>query len=193
MSRNGSPEPITTDLWTSLMKSLDSSRIRTTAYQPQCNNILSTVQQHTTHSPIAHHPQDQLRTADTTSWLDHLPLAMLNIRSTLWPDVGCSVAEMVCMIQAWPSQHSSHHSNGNYTTGRAVECSSCVPRGHDLRSIASIYVPKELEDCTHILARVDKIRPPLSSPYDDLFPATCHYVVKHKYCRKERPILYHTG
>ena len=83
IGRFGVPSMLSTDrgrqfesnLWDELMRLLGSKRIHTTAYHPSSNGLVERFHRQLKASLKAH--------ADPSRWVEHLPMALLGIRSAL--------------------------------------------------------------------------------------------------------------
>ncbi|XP_042871789.1 igE-binding protein-like [Penaeus japonicus] len=94
VSRFGAPDTITIDrgpqfesgLFNHLTRTLGSRRIRTTAYHPQANGMVERL--HRQLKALLIRPSG-------IGWVDQLPLALLNIRTSFKQDLECTTAELV--------------------------------------------------------------------------------------------------
>ena len=95
VSRFGVPSTVTTDcgwqfesaLWQHLMQTLGSTHIRTTAYHLTSNGLIEC---------FHHQLKALLRVCPNPShWVNALPLVLLDVRTALKEDLGCSSAELV--------------------------------------------------------------------------------------------------
>ncbi|BHF84402.1 hypothetical protein SprV_0902755300 [Sparganum proliferum] len=171
----GAPSTVTTDrgaqfesaLFQTLLNFIGCTRIRTTAYHPAANGMVERFHR-------------QLKTAlraveDPGNWSDNLPLALLGIRAALKSDLGCSAAELVFgTTLRLPGEMITPTSRGaDETPDNLVHrlrqfmrsLSPVPPRAPMTES----YVEKDLDNCTHVFVRCDRVRQPLESPYEGPF------------------------
>nr|VZI38648.1 unnamed protein product [Spirometra erinaceieuropaei] len=171
----GAPSTVTTDrgaqfessVFQTLPNFFGFTRIRTTAYHPAANAMVERFHR-------------QLKTAlraveDPGNWSDNLPLALLGIRAALKSDLGCSAAELVFgTILRLPGEMITPTSRGaDETPGNLVQrlrqfmrsLSPVPPR----TPMTESYVEKDLDSCTHVFVRCDRVRQPLESPYEGPF------------------------
>nr|VZI49174.1 unnamed protein product [Spirometra erinaceieuropaei] len=171
----GAPSTVTTDrgaqfesaLFQTLLNFLGCTRIRTTAYHPAANGMVERFNR-------------QLKTAlraveDPGDWSDNLPLALLGIRAALKSDLGCSTAELVFdstlrlpgeMIT--PTSRGADETPDNlvHRLRQFMRSLSPVP---PRTPMTESYVEKDLDKCTHVFVRCDRVRQPLESPYEGPF------------------------
>nr|VZI05896.1 unnamed protein product [Spirometra erinaceieuropaei] len=171
----GAPSTVTTDrgaqfesaLFQTLLNFLGCTRIRTTAYHPAANGMVERLHR-------------QLKTAlraveDPGNWSDNLPLALLGIRAALKSDLGCSAAELVFgttlrlpgeMIT--PTSRGADETPDNlvHRLRQFIRSLSPVP---PRTPMTESYVEKDLDKCTHVFVRCDRVRQPLESPYEGPF------------------------
>nr|VZI44033.1 unnamed protein product [Spirometra erinaceieuropaei] len=171
----GAPSTVTTDrgaqfesaLFQTLLNFLGCTRIRTTAYHSAANGMVERFHR-------------QLKTAlraveDPGNWSDNLPLALLGIRAALKSDLGCSAAELVFgTTLRLPGEMITPTSRGADETPDnlvhrlrqfMLSPSPVPPRAPMTES----YVEKDLDKCTHVFVRCDRVRQPLESPYEGPF------------------------
>ncbi|BHF60740.1 hypothetical protein SprV_0100370600 [Sparganum proliferum] len=137
------------------------------AYHPAANGMVE-------------HFHRQLKTAlcaveDPGNWSDNLPLALLGIRAALKSDLGCSAAELVFSTTLrLPGEMVTPTSRGaDETPDNLVHrlrqfmrsLSSVAPRNPMTKS----YVEQDLDNCTHVFVRCDRVRQPLEVPYEGPF------------------------
>ncbi|BHF75397.1 hypothetical protein SprV_0501849400 [Sparganum proliferum] len=171
----GAPSTVTTDrgaqfesaLFQTLLNFIGCTRIRTTAYHPAANGMVERFHR-------------QLKTAlraveDPGNWSDNLPLALLGIRAALKSDLGCSAAELVFgttlrlpgeMIT--PTSRGADETPDNlvHRLRQFMRSLSAVP---PRAPMTESYVEKDLDNCTHVFVRCDRVRQPLESPYEGPF------------------------
>ena len=172
----GTPLTVTTDrgaqfesqLFTSLLKFLGSTRIRTTSYHPCANGLVERFHRQLKAALYAQ--------ANPLNWLQNLPLVLLGIRSALKPDVGGSAAEVVygCGLRLpgeffAPTTGSTLVSPGDFVIRLRQFAQQLRPVPPRTSSSPRIFVPDALATCTHVFLRHDAIRKPLTTPYDGLY------------------------
>nr|VZI14759.1 unnamed protein product [Spirometra erinaceieuropaei] len=161
----GAPSTVTTDrvaqfesaLFQTLLNFLGCTRIRTTAYHPAANGMVERFHR-------------QLKTAlraveDPGNWSDNLPLVSRDIRAaelvfgTTLPLPG----EMIT-----PTSRGADETPDNllHRLRQFMRSLSPVP---PRASMTESYVEKDLDKCTHVLVRYDRVRQPLESPYEGPF------------------------
>ena len=78
----------TSDLWNNLNTLLGIKSLRTTAYHPQCNGMIERVHRVLKERLVA-------RGGPASDWMQHLPMVLLGIRSSIREDGDMSPAELV--------------------------------------------------------------------------------------------------
>nr|VZI03512.1 unnamed protein product [Spirometra erinaceieuropaei] len=113
--------------------------------------------------------------ADPGNWSDNLPLALLGIRAALKSDLGCSAAELVFgttlrlpgeMITPTSRGADETPDNLMHRLRQFMRSLSPVP---PRTPMTESYVEKDLDKCTHVFVRCDRVRQPLESPYEGPF------------------------
>ena len=152
-------------LFTSLLKFLGSTRIRTTSYHPCANGLVERFHRQLKAALYAQ--------ANPLNWLQNLPLVLLCIRSALKPDIGGSAAEAVygCGIRLpgeflAPTTGSTLASPGDLVIRLCQFAQQLRPVPPRTSSSLRVFVPDALATCTHVFLRYDAIRKPLTTPYD---------------------------
>ena len=178
IARFGVPSQIITDqgrqftsgLWRDTMALLGVSPVLTTSYHPQSNGMIERV-----HRTL----KERLMfcaassSAPSSSWMDHLPLVLLGLRTTVREDAGCCPADVVFgeqlrlpgdFIDSSSSVVPSADSAFAATLQRSLRGSRPilpVRRGPPLVG----HVPPALATVSHVFLRVDAVRRPLTPPY----------------------------
>lgn len=173
VSRYGCPEIITTDrgtqfesrLMAELNRLLGIKRIRTTSYHPQGNGLVERFHRQFKAS---------LRSAcDSPTWSSFVPLVLLGIRTTYRPDLECTPAFMLYGENIRVPGQMSCPSN----QGQVKDTSEFVKTlRHHFQHIQSaptriptqqsVYIPKTLENCTHVFIEVKKVQNSLEAPLE---------------------------
>lgn len=168
----GAPLQITTDrgaqfesrLFHELTKFLGAARTRTTSYHPCANGLVERFHRQLKSGITAHSQRER--------WLDLLPLVMLGIRTAYKPDLGCSAAEMVfgCTLRLpgefFGSVIEVPPSATDYVTHLRQFAEDIRPIPTRNRSTKPVYMPADLQTCSHVFLRHDAIRKSLQPPYD---------------------------
>ena len=173
VSRFGVPSTLTSDrgsqfessLFAALLHLLGCHRIRTTSYHPQANGMVERFHR-------------QLKSAlkampDTVHWVDHLPLILLGLRTSVKSDLSCSSAEMVYGTEL--------RLPGEFFTPASLVTPPAAPYVLRLKAVMAqlqptpprasssstpIYLPADLQTCSKVFVRCDSVRKPLQRPYD---------------------------
>ena len=173
VSRFGVPSQVTTDrgsqfesgLWRRLSHMLGCGRLRTTSYHPQSNGLVERF-----HRQL----KTSLRAADATArWTDLLPLILLGVRAALKEDLGCSAAELVYgQPLRLPGElvtsdaAVAHLDPASYVDQLRTLMRRLRPTAPRAPTSAQVFLPTDLQHCTHVFVRRDASRPPLTPPYD---------------------------
>lgn len=169
VSRFGVPAQIVSDrgtqftssIWSQLMKLLGIQHSMTTSYHPQSNGLIERLHR-------------QLKAAlranlAGSSWVTHLPLILLGIRSSWREAPNASAAELL-------------YGTTLRLPGEFFSPSPHVPTSDDLLQLQNImrnvgpvpskekkvqhpYIPKALSHCSHVYLRIDAHKTPLQRPY----------------------------
>nr|VZI40174.1 unnamed protein product [Spirometra erinaceieuropaei] len=171
----GAPSTVTTDrgaqfesaLFQTLLNFLGCTRIRTTAYHPAANGMVERF-----HRRL----KTDLRAKEGPgNWSDNLPFALLGIRAALKSDLGCRTAELVFGTTlrlpgeiVTPTYCGADETPENlvHRLRQFMRSLSAVP---PRTPMTESYVEKDLDKCTHVLVRYDRVRQPLESPYEGPF------------------------
>ena len=173
ISRYGCPISVTTDrgpqfesaLWSSLMSTFGTLKIRTTAYHPRSNGLIERV-----HRRI----KDGLKTqADPHNWLQKLPLILLSMRAAVKEDIGYSTAELMFGVNLrLPSDLLVRNidptlaSPTEYTQRLRMFMSEVGPAESRPIQPKEGYLDPKLKCATQVFVRVDRVKRPLEPPYE---------------------------
>lgn len=171
ISRFGCPLNLTTDqgstflsqLFEHLAKRMGIRKFRTTAYHPQSNGIVERWHRSLKAALMSR--------GNTEQWVAELPTVLLGLRASLRDDTQTSAAEMVL--------GEALRLPGDFFQPLRLETANNVSFVQELRRklahLASvprkqlhqgkIFVHPDLQDCTHVFVRVDKVSKPLTQPY----------------------------
>ncbi|KXJ84017.1 hypothetical protein RP20_CCG022097 [Aedes albopictus] len=186
VARFGTPEQLTSDqgrqFESQLMKELATllglERLRTTPYHPQANGMIE----------CWHRPLKAALESYKSSWTDALPLVLLGLRTAIRD--GTSASEMlygttVRIPGALIERQSIRGSSDTFVTNLREKMSTLVPRSasnNDTQRL--VFIPKDLNDCTHVFLKTDKVRaalePPFSGPYEVISRAAKTFTIKVK-------------
>lgn len=173
VARFGAPSIITTDrgaqfesaMFETMIKLIGSQRTRTTAYHPQANGLIERWHRSFKAAIMCH---------DTTDWTDVLPTVLLGLRNSFKDDIKTSAAEIIYgkTLQV-PGEY--------FVAEEPTECPDIFlqklrermrkvasrPTAHHIKRKAFIH--KELENCMHVIVRVDRGIRSLEQPYEGPF------------------------
>lgn len=175
LSRFGVPSTITTDqgsqfeskLLRELNNIIGSHRIHTTSYHPQSNGMVERFHRQLKASLMAR--------CNTIHWSDELPLVLLGIRVSIKEELKCSPAEMLYgQALKVPGEIIADSQNPQTDTHEYIQklrehFRNIKPTEPNFKQRENIFVPKSLDTCTHVFIRVDKVKPPLHTPYEGPF------------------------
>ncbi|CAM1305316.1 Uncharacterised protein r2_g1510 [Pycnogonum litorale] len=175
VARFGIPATIVTDrgrqfesnLWTQLNQMLGIRHFKTCAYSPATNGIIERLHRQLKSSLMTYN--------DPANWLEHLPMVLLGIRTSVKEDLKATTAEMVYgsqlrlpgqLIISVPAEIVDPTSFVSRLKNSMQSLRPTAPRSRDTKSI---FYPADLNDCTHVFVRCDAVRKPLQPPYDGPF------------------------
>ena len=180
--RFGVPADITSDqgaqftsvLWSELHQALGISALRTTAYHPQANGMVERI-------PRVLKERLCARRA-APNWMDHLPVVLLGIRSSVREETGYSPADLVYgsplrlpgEFVAAPEADSGIPAPTSVFVAQLRQTLAVQrpPQAHHHRrhGAPTVHLPDSLLRASHVYVRVDAVRRPLTRPYDGPYP-----------------------
>ena len=178
--RFGVPTDVTSDqgrqfvssLWAELHTLLGITRLRTTAYHPQANGMVERI-----HRVLKERLMARSR---LPNWMDHLPLVLLGVRTSIRQDLEWSPAELVYGASLrlpgeflFPPEDPVGLPSTDFVARlrSALAAMRPAPSVHHRRPLSSAVpgVPLPLVDVSHVFVRVDAVKKPLSRPYEGPF------------------------
>lgn len=176
VARFGCPSEIVTDrgrqfessLFTELSRILGITRSRTTAYHPQSNGLVERFHRHLKSALMAH--------ANSSEWVQQLPLVLLGVRTALKQDLGCTTSELVYgttlrlpsdFFEVDPSPNTRPE---DYVTKLREVFADLRPVPTRALSAKTPYVAQDLQSATHVFVRQTARRKPLQPHYIGPFP-----------------------
>ena len=170
VSRFGTPATITTDqgrqfesrLFYALAALLGAKHIHTCAFHPQSNGLLENW--HRTLKSV-------IKAYLTERWTEILPTILLGLRATFRPDLKCTPSELVYGTTIRLPGEFFTSEPTDYATPEFVKSlkdymRQLRPVPTRLQSSKRLFVPQDLQTCTHVFVRFDAVRAPLRPPYD---------------------------
>lgn len=173
ISRYGAPVRLTSDqgrqfesgLFTQLMKLMGIEKLRTTPYHPQSNGLVERWHRSLKTSLMA-------RLGSTTSWVDELPTVMLGLRAAGRTDSNVSAAELTFgktlrLPGDFYGQDSEDFSS-DYDVIQKIRNAirNCKSLPAEARDSRTLFLHKDLKNCSHVFVRDDRIKRSLKPPYD---------------------------
>jgi cleavage and polyadenylation specificity factor subunit 1 len=170
ISRFGCPSTITTDqgtqfqsaLFREMSNLLGTNRIRTTSFHPQANGLVERFHRVLKSAIMAH---------ENPRWTESLPFILLGLRAAVKPDINTSSADLVygtplrLPADLCTDTPSTKFSSNTFVQELRKRMDSIKPSSTSAHTKTKVFVYPELNSCTHVFLRVDKITPPLSQPY----------------------------
>lgn len=173
ISRFGCPTQIITDqgrqfesaLFMSLAVLLGSKRIRTTPYHPQSNGKVERWHR-TLKSAIKCHSTDK--------WTQALPTVLLGLRCVKRDDCDATAAELlygstIRLPGEFLCPTSTHTDTNTFITTLKNKMALISPSSTK-ETQQKIFIPLQMDTCTHVFIRNDAVRKPLQPPYDGPYP-----------------------
>ena len=181
--RFGVPSDVTSDqgrqftsaLWAELHCLLRISSLRTTAYHPQANGMVERI-----HRVLK---ERLMARSKTPAWMDHLPLVLLGIRTSVRQDLEWCPAELVYgatlrlpgefLFPSDPADAVLSPSSAFVARLRsslaAMRPAQAVHHRPGPPASGPPGIPPTLERVSHVFLRVDAVRRPLCRPYEGPF------------------------
>lgn len=154
------------DLFNELAGVVGFHRLRTTAYHPQGNGLVER----------AHRVLKTAITARAQDWLTALPIVLLGMRmipasNGVSPFTAVTGGHLLCPKVAVDPDSSSklQHDFVKELSERMTELDFGVNSEGVHHGSVKEYIPKDLENCSHVWLRVDRVRRPLEAPYKGPF------------------------
>ena len=153
----------TSSTWKQLGELFGIKCSTTTAYHPQGNGLVERLHRQLKAAIMARENQ--------ANWVEHLPLALLGIRTAWRPDLGGSPAELTFgtalhlpgeTVEPTTNSFSDHDFLQRLKTQMAELAPTQTSHNDTSRSE---HVPSALDGATHVFVRRDARAPPLTRPY----------------------------
>lgn len=173
IARFGTPSQISCDqgsqfnsfTFLKFLKTFGIEMLRTAAYNPKANGFIERVHRTLKASLMCH---------SDSSWIEVLPLVLLGLRTAVREEWGHTPAELVYgqtlrlpgeLFTAPPLEVSQP----DFISKLQAAFSKVRPVSSKWHSDRPIYIPKNLDSCSHVFVRVDAVRRSLQPPYDGPF------------------------
>lgn len=138
----------------------------TTSYHPQSNGKVE--RQHRTLKAA-------VRAHNSVKWSETLPTILLGIRASLRDDTNCSIAEMVYgkslkLPGEFFQEPKTRLEPGTFTSELRKQMNKLKPIKSQCKRKQTLFFHKDLDSCSHVFIRVDRVKKALESPYEGPFP-----------------------
>lgn len=138
---------------------------RTTPYHPQCNGKIERL-----HRTI----KTAIRAHNSIKWTDVLPTVLLGLRSSLREDSNSSIAQMLYGTHIrLPGEFfigpTTETEPGTFVSNLQQHMQQLRPVEVNHKTSRTVFIHKDLKDCTHVFLRVDKVKKSLQPPYEGPF------------------------
>ena len=129
------------------------------------------------------------------SWMDHLPLVLLGIRTSVRQDLDWCPAELVYgsalrlpgELLPDPSSSSSRVPQSDFLRNLQDSLRQALPLPITHHGRQSVQVPKLLESASFVYVRVDAVRLPLVRPYEGPYKVVARDPKTFKLMKNGRP------
>lgn len=176
VSRFGVPKRITSDQGrqfdSSLFKHFSAlcgvKLYRTTPYHPQCNGKVERL-----HRTL----KTALKAHNNRSWTEALPTVLLGLRAAFRPDYNASLAQMlygktIRLPGEFFEGGLQTFTDSDWVTELQERMRELKPVPVKHKSARTVFIFKNLYQCSHVFVRVDRIKKPLEPPYEGPFKVT---------------------
>lgn len=152
----------------------------TTSYHPQSNGKIE--RQHRTLKAA-------VQAQDSIKWNETLPTILLGIRASLRDDTNCSIAEMVYgkslkLPGEFFQEPKTKLEPDTFTGELRKQMEKLKPIKSQCKRKQKLFFQKDLDSCSHVFVRVDRVKKSLESPYEGPFPVIArnekYYTVRIK-------------
>ena len=174
VARFGLPSDITADrgrqftseLWSQMGEMMGIKMQNTTSYHPQSNGLVERLHRQLKASIMA-------RSTDINNWMDHLPMAMLGIRSAWRTELDCSPAELVYgttlavpgLLVGDAPQSGQELPSSEFVQDLLTKMSELKPTEMAHHTTPKVQVPSSIAEAKFVYVRTDAVRQPLVRPY----------------------------
>ncbi|GBN22484.1 Transposon Tf2-6 polyprotein [Araneus ventricosus] len=174
IARFGTPHKLITDRGTqfrsetlqTLSKICGIKLQHTTAYHHACNGKVERL-----HRTL----KTALKAHNNLSWIDTLPTVLLGLRTAIQEDNNHSIAQIVYgeslrLPGEFFSEPSIRTASEGFANNLQKQMETVGPRTTRRNSSRHIFVHKDLENCSHVFQRIDRVKKQLESPNEGPFP-----------------------
>ena len=181
ISTYGVPAIVTTDrgsqftseLFQQLLRTWGIKHQMTTAYHPQANGMVERMHRRMKESLIA------LCNERSQDWYWKLPSTLLAIRTTVKQDLGASPADLVfgeglalpgeLLSSQHPDDDVLQQQRKRLLSNLRLEVERLQPVQTSAHRTPTVYIPSELQNCSHVFILRGGVQPTLSAPYEGPF------------------------
>lgn len=175
IARFGCPVKLTSDqgrqfessVFKELMRYLGIDKKRTTPYHPQSNGMIERWHRSLKAALMAR--------LNSTTWVDELPIVLLGLRAANRDDTGVSAAELTYATPLrlpgdfYNDTDTKILDNCQYVQKLQDIIKNLKPKPMRHKDARTLFVYPDLDKCTHVFVRSDRVRRPLEPPYDGPF------------------------